>query len=335
MKRVLMTIIFIFVAVTAYADWCSVKSLGSTNETELCRKQKEFEFKQKKDKIEAKERAYELALEEQNKPKVENAGDQSGNSGIIQYLGGGGDSNSQGGLSTASGVLGPLASHLFSVEWSAYHMPDTYQLGRQFSDPPLQPTGLRYAYCLNANMCLGGMIQQFRLSDTAGFNPITVEREITETVTVINDQGEEEEATREVIRNVAVEFPGSVDYIEHTRYSYYIEFRKELTRNYRWWGGLRVGSGSADAKVVYKPIDFSDQTNQYANQPSDITETGPMLYWDIILEYWMGSNFRSSFAIRNIEASNESDDYLKFMKMGGTELVFGLTFGPSDLGVID
>jgi hypothetical protein len=337
MKKLLLVAILLLLSLPVQAacrkDW---HVPGTSGNAELCKKRYEFELKKQQDKLVAEQKAYEQALVEANKPAVRNEGTQTGNTGTILNLGGalGGDNN--GATGPAAGGDFAMPAHNIAIEWSGYHFSQSLQVGRTMPDPVLMPTGFRYEWYFSKRFGFGVLYQQFMLKANKSFDPITVERDITESVTITNDQGEEEEATREVKRNVPLYFPGSVSRFEYQRLMYFITFNMGFGADVPDWNlALRFGSGMANTKVVYDQIDMSLESNEYATQPTDkeYSSSRPV-FLDVGIQKWFQQT-RVELGVRFVEADSDSANYLDFIRGGGTEIMLSATFGLPSFGFVD
>lgn len=308
--------------------------IGTSGSTALCKQQYEFKLQQKQDAFKDQQDEYRkerIRAARKREIVQENTGDQSGNTGTILNLGGllgGGPTKDE---SVAEyGVA--LTKHNLSMEWAGYHFPNAYGLERQPINPVLVPSGASYTYAISKNFGISFIYEQFTLVGSMGFEPIRLEREMEETVTVIGADGEEQQATRKVTRNVPIHFP-NIDRIEFQRIFYAVGFNSGIGYT-NWHVGLRFGSGYARAKVIYEEINLEKEENKYGKQP-DTQELQADRPWfaDISIERWFEGT-KVAGVIRFVEASNETDNYLEFVRFGGTQLMIVVTFGIPGLGYL-
>jgi hypothetical protein len=327
---------FLLIAVTGIVQAACLKSrhiMGTAGTDELCRMQYEFELKKQRDAIEAQQRQYDTQQAEAKAPKMENKGQQAGNAGTIVNLGPLGGGNPTEGASPSAGDDFGVTSHNVALEWSGYHFPQA-PIERTMPDPVLMPTGLRYEWYFSKNFGFGLLYQQYVLTGWKNFDPITVEREVEETVTVINDQGQEVPATRKVKRQVPVRFPGAVDSMQYQRLMYFATFNTGIgIKGYHL--AIRFGSGMARGKVKYRDIDLSKDENKYATQPGDTEYSADQpFFFDASIERWFQQT-RVSATVRFVEADNATEDYLDYIRVGGTEIVISATFGLPSFGFVN
>ena len=337
MKKLLLVVILLLLSLPVQAACMRARHvIGTEGSTEICKKRYEFALKKQKDTLASEQKAYEQALAEANIPKQENKGSQSGNTGTILNLGGALGGGNNGATGPAAGGDFAMPAHNIAVEWSGYHFSQSLQVGRTMPDPVLMPTGFRYEWYFSKRFGFGVLYQQFMLKANKSFDPITVERDITESVTITNDQGEEEEATREVKRNVPLYFPGAINRFEYQRLMYFITANWGLGADAPDWNmAVRFGSGMANTKVVYDSIDLSTDANKYATQPSDKEySSGRPVFLDVAIQKWFQQT-RVELAVRFVEADSDSANYLEYVRGGGTEIMLSATFGLPSLGFVD
>ena len=337
MKHIKFLIVFLlisFFSSQVYADWCSTRHPFNKRAAELCRDKKAYEDQKKKDVFEDQQATYKRQREKDARKREvvqENKGDQSGNTGTILNLGGMLGSGPTKDESVAEYGIA-LTKHNLSVEWSGYNFPNAYGLERQPINPVLVPSGAAYTYYISKNFGIGVVYEQFTLVGSMGFDAIMLEREMEETVTVLDASGDEQEATRLVTRMVPIHFP-NIDRIEYQRILYFVNFNSSIGYT-NWYVGLRFGSGYARAKVVYEEVNLEKEENKYGKQP-DTQELQAERPWfaDISIERWFEGT-KVAGMIRFVEASNETDDYLEFVRFGGAQLILSVTFGIPGLGYL-
>jgi len=344
MKKIFFSfILIIFLLIGFYSSQAyaaCIKSrhvIGTSGSSELCKQQYEFKLQQKQDKFEDQQAEYKRNRDfeakrraEVNIEKQENTG-QSGNTGTILNLGGMLGPSSTKEESTAEHGIA-LTKHELSVEWSGYNFPNAYGLERQPINPVLVPSGASYTYNISKNFGVSFIYEQFTLVGNMSFDAIRLEREMEETVTVLDASGDEQQATRLVTRNVPVHFP-NIDRIEYQRIFYAVNFNSGIGYT-NWYVGLKFGSGYARAKVVYEDINLDKEENKYGKQPGtqELQAARPW-FADISIERWFEGT-QVAGVIRFVEASNETDDYLEFVRFGGTQLILTVTFGIPGLGYL-
>lgn len=339
MKRIVLLFIMIFYTGSIYGACIGKRHvIGTGGSTELCVKKVEFKIKKEADAFEAKQRKYEQDLAEANKPpapKQENVGAQSGNTGTFINLGGwAGDSSASRGESKKShGVA--LAKHNFKFSWTAYVFPNMAQLDRQTVGKFYLPTSAGYEWFFTKRFGLGAEYQEYILSSTRNFDPITTNQDVRETVDIINADGTKGTADREVNRDIPYLFPGAINNVKYERLWYYITFNSELGFGSNWNGVVRFGSAIINkATIEYNDIDLSLEKNQYAVQPQTQEVTaGLPFFLDLSIEKWL-EQIRLSAYIRFVEAENDTSSYLDFIRMGGTEIGFTASFGITPWGYL-
>ena len=338
MKHIRFLVVFLLIAFfSSQVYGACVKSRhvpGTSGSSELCKKQYEFTLKKKQDAFKDQQATYKRQREEEARKREviqENKGDQSGNTGTILNLGGMFGSGPTKDESVAEHGMA-VTRHNAGFQWSGYNFPNAYGLERQAPNPILQPTGATYTYYISKNFGAGIVYEQFTLVGSMGFDPIRLKREIEETVTVLDASGDEQQATRKVTRNVPVHFP-NIDRITYQRILYFITFNAAIG-NTDWHVGWKIGSGYARARVIYEDVNLHKEENKYGKQPSDQElQAGRPWFSDISIERWYEGT-RVKGIIRFVEAWNETDNYLKYVRFGGVQLVLGLTFGIPSLGYL-
>lgn len=295
---------------------------------EICKAQREFELKKQKDAFETKKENYEMKRIEANKPKQENTGQQSGNEGTIFNLGAlaGSNSSADSAAKAANSML--VAKHNITLEWQVYKFPKMAQLDRQMPHQFFLPKGLRYDWYFSKRFGFGAIYEQYTLTNTKSFDPITSNQNIRETVEIINADGTSGTATRDVNKDIPYLFPGAIDRVEYQRLWYFITFNSSLGHGSDWNAVVRFGSALiCNADIYFNDVDLSLDENEYATQPEtrEITAVMPM-FFDFAIERWFEGTRLSAY-IRFVEAQNETSSYLDYVSMGGTTVGLAATFG--------
>jgi hypothetical protein len=269
------------------------------------------------------------------KERTENAGSQSGNSGTIINLDTGPSSTEQAEQSAMVHGL-PIANHYVSIEWSGYHFPGWQTMdSRQMPDPILMPTGIGWTWWMSKNLGFGALYQQFILAGTKSFDPITERRTVTETVDIIDDEGNPGTATREEERDVPVSWPGSVERVEVQRLLYYMAFNFALGESNQWNVSAKLGSDFYNNyRIKYSDVNLDDENSQYASQPEDRDITGKgLVFWEIAIERWYEGTRLSAY-VRVVEGDNQAEDYMDYVDTGGIELGLSASFAIPALGYL-
>ncbi len=335
MRRFLMLVIFIFASVTAYADWCSVKSLGSEHKAAICREQREFEEQKEKDAIAARKEAYELERAAARAPKQENDGEMSGNTGIIQQFGSAFGAGSGSATDSAAYNNVVIAKHNLAIEWHAYRFPKMDELDRQMPEQWLIPRSFRYDWYFAKNFGFGLIYEVYKLTNTRDFDPITSNQDVRETVDVTNADGTTGTATREVNKDIPYLFPGAIKSVEYENLWYFVTFNSSLGNLSNWHAVIRFGSAIiCNATIEYNHVDLSLDENDYAEQPKtrEVSAVQPM-FFDFAIERWF-EGARASAYIRFTEANNDTTTRLDFVPMGGTTVGVALSTGFPALGTL-
>ena len=339
MKKIVLLFTLIFLSGAVYGACLGKRHvIGTSGSTALCVKEVEFKLQKEADIFDAKQRKYEQDLAEANKPpapKKENVGQQSGNEGTIFNLGNLlGDRSATEAAARAKNKI-PLTKHNISLEWQAYKFPKMTQLDRQMPDQFFLPKGLRYDWYVNKNFGFGVIYELYTLSSTRGFDAITSNQDVRETVEIINADGTKGTATREVNKDIPYLFPGAIKSVEYENLWYYVTFNSSLGLSSDWNTVVRFGSSMiSNATIEYNEVDLSLDENEYATQPEkrEISAVMPM-FVDIAIERWFEGT-RVSAYIRFVEAQNETASYLDFVSMGGTTVGVAVTFGIPALGYL-
>ncbi len=340
MKHIRFLIVFLLLAFfSSQVFGACIKSrhvIGTSGSSELCQQQFKFALQKKQDTFEDQQAQYrrERELSKQKKAdtiieRQENTG-QSGNTGTILNLGGMFGSSTKEESLAEHGMA--ITKHELSVEWSGYNFPNAYGLERQPINPVLVPSGASYTYNISKNFGVSFIYEQFTLVGSMAFEPIRLEREMEETVTVLDASGDEQEATRLVTRMVPIHFP-NIDRIEYQRIFYAVSFNSGIGYT-NWYVGLKFGSGYARAKVVYEEINLEKEENKYGKQPGtqELQAERPW-FADISIERWFEGT-KVAGVIRFVEASNSTENYLEFVRFGGAQLILKVTFGIPGLGYL-
>jgi len=304
---------------------------GTSGNTKICQEQYNLTLQKQRDEVADRREKYEEARAERR--KQENSGNQSGNTGTIVNLGkaltGNTDAEE---AAMATGIA--LTRHNIGIEWGGYFFPGAYQFDRQMKQPVLMPSGVRYEWYMSKNFGLGVIYQQYELSHTKSFDPIVETRTITETVTVLDEDGNETEASREIEREVPLRWPGAIDSITYQRLLYFATFNAALGEYSQWNIAIRFGSGMAKAEIKYNDIDMSTDENKYGEAPRDreISASRPWVF-DFAVQRWFEGT-RVGAYVRFIEAANDTNTYLDYIDVGGMEVGITAMFSIPSFGYL-
>jgi len=300
---------------------------GTSGSSELCQQQYKLkqELEEAKQKKLIKERKKEHAekLKAINTPSVSSK--SSGNSIVQNFTEAIGGSSGSGANSEPE-YISPIADtmHQFELGFSAYIFPSMAGFERQM--PELRPNEFAWVYNLSKAFAVGGMYQVFNLKGSQ-FDPITEDREVTETIEVVDpDTGEITLGTRKVTKSFTVYQPGAQS-ANYTRFLYFAQISGEVGPEYAAYA--RLGSGMSKAKVKYTVVD-ADGKESFEEEEYDSQQ--PWLFEAGLRTLFGGIN--TGFYTRIVEGDNGESDYLKYIDMTTIEFGVNVTFGLPTLGML-
>lgn len=294
---------------------------------ELCDQEEKLDLEKKKQELKEEQEKLDARKQGINNNSGLGSGEKNVNVVLGSLLGqtGNAASNSEADMK--------ISKHQFRVELAFYTIP-----AAQGFDEPQMPevfmvNGLAYEWYLNKNFGIGFLWQRYNVTQGKDFDPITVQKEFTETVDVVGADGTTQQATRTVTREVPVYFPGAINRISYERRLFYVTGNAELFSPV-WNGVFRFGTGQSIAHIEYDDIDTSNERYKYAKQPQNVSHNANQtFYLDLGVERWtVGVKMGACF--RFINAAPDTTDVMEYIGLGGSEFVFYVQLNIPGLGQI-
>lgn len=193
-----------------------------------------------------------------------------------------------------------VARHQARIELTMWVIP-----GADHFDTPGMPekfffNGAAYEYALNKNLFFGVLLQQFAKTGGRDFNDVSYT---------------DASGDARVIAS-----PGALERLQYTAYIPYVSVYDNLSGP--WGAGFRFGIGRIEVDAEYK--DSSGMGNK------KFDDNTAMLI-DAFLD-WTWGDFRLGAYVRYVISNNDSNDYLDYLDMGGSQVGLSAQWMFRDLG---